>query len=95
MVAMVVYDSANKTLRSNKNYFSNRPKKVNKIDWRPEISVGAHISSGATLATVFYIGGATEPLNAPAGCDGKITILHEDILYEVVHEEAVDLLELQ
>jgi hypothetical protein len=78
----VVYDAANRELRTVKDYFAAREGQVLNIKWEKEINEGEEISSGDHLAQIIWEGADEEPIHAPPGCTGVIDWINGQIEYE-------------
>ncbi len=78
----VVYDAANRELRTVKDYFAAREGQVLSIKWENDIEEGEEISSGDHLAQIIWEGADEESIHAPPGCTGVIDWINGQIEYE-------------
>lgn len=78
----LTYDRLNREVRFVVDYFFNAPESVLKVSWKKGIKRGTKVVPGTLLATIEWADGTTQPLNAPAGCNGVIEHLNRTIEYE-------------
>jgi hypothetical protein len=90
----VVYETANRELKTRKDYFAQIHKSVIGIELAEGIGVGAEIKPGQLLAEIVWDDGSKTPIKAPSKCKGKIDLINGQIEYEWLHKEPQLLLRL-
>jgi len=90
----VVYEAANRELKTRKDYFAQIPKPVIGIEWEEGIEVGEKIVSGELLAQIIWDDNTKTPIIAPPKCRGRITWMNGQIEYEWLHLQSQILLRL-
>lgn len=90
----VVYEAANRELKTRKDYFAQIQKPVIGIEWAEGVEVGAEIKPGHLLAEIVWDDGSKTPMNAPSKCTGRIEWKNGQIEYEWLHKEPQLLLRL-
>ena len=90
----VVYDAANRELKTVRDYFAQRRVAVLDIAWQARITEGARIIPHQFLARIRWDGEPEEFLTTPADCAGTIVWLNERIPYELLHRRSEVLLRL-
>jgi hypothetical protein len=88
----VVYEAANRELKTRKDYFAQIHKSVIGIEWAEGIVVGAEIKPGQLLAEIVWDGGSKTPIKAPSKCEGKIKSKNGQIDYNWLHLQSQVLL---
>ncbi|NIO04334.1 MAG: hypothetical protein GTN74_06875 [Proteobacteria bacterium] len=91
----VVYDSANRELRTVRDYFAGRDEEVLNIKWEDGIEEDALISPDQCLAQIIWDGASREPIDAPAECSGVIGWINGRIEYETLDLKSQVLLRLR
>ena len=90
----VVYDAANRELKTRKDYFAQIDKPVIGIKWEKGIDVGAEIKPGQLLAQIVWDNATKTPIVAPSKCTGRIKSINGQIEYEWLHLQSQVLLRL-
>jgi hypothetical protein len=90
----VVYEAANRELKTRKDYFAQIHKSVIGIEWAEGIVVGVEIKPGQLLAEIVWDDGSKTPIKAPSKCRGRIELINGQIEYEWLHKEPQLLLRL-
>lgn len=90
----VVYEAGNRILRTVQEYFVQCDRAVIQIKWQPGIDAGRHVAPGQLLARIVWDGLPDEDMLAPAGCDGTIAWINQNIAYDLLHLAPIDLLGL-
>ena len=90
----VVYDAANRELKTIKDYFAQIEKPVIGIEWEKDIAVGAKIKSAQLLAQIVWGDATQTPILAPSKCTGRIDCQNGQIEYEWLHIQPQVLLRL-
>jgi len=90
----VVYEAANRELKTRKDYFAQVDKPVIGIEWGKGIDVGAEIRPGQLLAEIVWDDASKTPIEAPSKCTGRIEWKNGQIEYEWLHTESQVLLRL-
>jgi hypothetical protein len=90
----VVYEAANRELRTRKDYFAQVNKPVIGIELAEGICVGAEIKPGQLLAQIFWDDEdkTKTPIEAPSKCKGRIELINGQIEYEWLHLQSQVLL---
>ena len=83
---MTVYDSANRELRTNSDYFrekrDNAALTVLSIVWG--VDSGDEVHPGDELGTVQWSDNSREPVRAPGNLSGQVASVNRNITYEVL-----------
>jgi hypothetical protein len=90
----VVYETANRELKTRKDYFAQIHRPVIGIEWAEDIGVGAEIKPGQLLAEIVWDDGSKTPIQAPPKCKGRIEFKSGQIDYDWLHMEPQLLLRL-
>ncbi len=90
----VVFEAANRELKTRKDYFAQIEKPVIGIEWEKGIDVGANIKSGQLLAQIVWDDATQTPILAPSKCTGTIDWKNGQIKYEWLHLQPQVLLRL-
>jgi hypothetical protein len=90
----VVFEAANRELKTRKDYFAQIEKPVIGIEWEKGIEVGANIKSGQLLAQIVWDDATQTPILAPSKCTGRIDWKNGQIEYEWLHLQPQTLLRL-
>ena len=91
----VVYEAANRELKTRKDYFAQIDKPVIGIEWAKGINVGAKIRSGQLLAEIVWDDASKTPIEAPYKCTGRIVWKNGQIEYEWLHKDSQVLVRLE
>ena len=83
----VVYETANRELKTKKDYFARIGKPVIGIEWEGNITVGAEVGKGQRLAHLVWDDGTKTPMDAPSNCTGRIEWKNGQVEYEWLHLE--------
>jgi len=89
----VVFEPVNRELRTVTTYFPSSDS-VAQIVWEASVRPNAQITTGQTLATIRWNSGRSAPIQAPAGCDGRVTYQNGAVQYEFLSIQAQTLLRL-
>ena len=81
----VVYEAANRELKTRKDYFAQIDKPVIGIEWENGIAVGAEIKPGQLLARIVWDDATKTPIVASSKCAGRIELINGQIKYEWLH----------
>ena len=90
----VVYEAANRELKTRKDYFAQANKPVIGIEWAEGICVGAEIKPNQLLAQIVWDDATKTPIEAPSKCRGRIELINGQIEYEWLHLQSQVLLRL-
>ena len=90
----VVYEVANRELKTRKDYFAQIEKPVIGIEWEKDIAVGAKIKSGQLPGTNRLGRCDPNPYFSPSKCTGRIDWKNGQIEYEWLHLQPQVLLRL-
>ena len=91
----VIYEEANRELKTIKDYFANIGKPVIGIDWEEGIDVGTRIKSHQPLAQIVWDDDSPKTcISAPPKCAGRIDWKNGQIKYEWLHLQSQALLRL-
>jgi hypothetical protein len=92
----VVYETANRELRTRKDYFAQVGKPVIGIGWAEGICVGAEIKPGQIIAQIFWDDEdeTNTPIEVPSKCAGRIELINGQIDYNWLHMDSQLLLRL-
>jgi hypothetical protein len=90
----VVYEAANRELKTRKDYFAQIDKPVIGIEWEDGIAVGATIKAEQLLAQIVWDDATNTPIVAPSKCRGRIELINGQIKYEWLHLQSQLLLSL-
>ena len=90
----VVYEAANRELKTRKDYFAQIEKPVIGMEWEKGIEVGGKIKSGQLLAQIVWDDATQTPILAPSKCTGRVDWKNGQIEYEWLHLQPQALLRL-
>ena len=90
----VVYEAANRELKTRKDYFAQVDQPVIGIEWAKGIDAGAKIRSGQLLAEIVWDDASKTPIEAPSKCTGSVEWKNGQIEYEWLHQDSQVLLRL-
>ena len=91
----VVFDEANRELRTVYPYFADSTCTVLAIRWMDGIKLKARIRKGTRLAEIEWDDGTREIISAPVGCSGIIRSRNRRIPYEDLHVKSIRLVALE
>ena len=91
----VIFDKANRELRTVRFHFRTKRESVLKIHWEPGISRGATIKAGQPLAKIEWRKSGFEEIRAPNGCAGTVERKKRKIPLLELKKESYCLLQLE
>ena len=91
----VVFDKANRELRTVRFHFADKGEAVVKISWEPGIRRRVEIVSGQLLARIEWRRSGVAEVLAPKACNGTIQRTNRRVAYDKLRRESVLLLALE